>query len=97
MFEHPELRRKHSDEISYYPTHTYISNTISNKEKIQEKIALLNNPRFKCTINESLKIISNMHHQKIGEWFYNIPKKIKDGSSFNPNILIPSINLSKII
>jgi hypothetical protein len=97
-FEHPELRRKLSNEISYYPTQTYISNSRPIIEQIHEKIASINNPRFKCSlsINDSLKIISNMNHEKIGKWFYNIPKKIEDCSSLNSTIHIPSIRLSKI-
>lgn len=97
-FEHPELRRNIYKNVSYYPTYTCIPDTKSSIEYIQEKIANLGNPSLKCTLSlkDSLKIISNMEPKKIGEWFYNVPKKIQDNLSFNSSTLVPLTELSKL-
>ncbi|CAH1732686.1 uncharacterized protein LOC126552114 isoform X3 [Aphis gossypii] len=100
-FEHPELRHniyKDIKNISYYPTYTCIPDTKSSIEYIQEKMENLGTPSLNCTLsyNESLKVMSKMEPQKIGEWFYNIPKKIHDNLSFNSSTLVPLTDLSKI-
>ncbi|CAI6355585.1 unnamed protein product [Macrosiphum euphorbiae] len=97
-FEHPELRRNIYKNCSYYPTYTCIPDTKSSVEYIQEKIENLGNPSLKCTLSfkDSLKVMSNMEPKKIGEWFYNIPKKIQDNLSFNSSSLVPLTELSKI-
>jgi len=100
-FEHPELRHniyKDIKNVSYYPTYTCIPDTKSSIEYIQEKMENLGNPNLNCTLsyNESLKVISKMEPQKIGEWFYNVPKKIHDNLSFNSSKLVPLTDLSKI-
>ncbi|KAE9533540.1 hypothetical protein AGLY_009178 [Aphis glycines] len=100
-FEHPELRHniyKDIKNVSYYPTYTCIPDTKSSIEYIQEKMENLGTPSLNCTLsyNESLKVMSKMEPQKIGEWFYNIPKKIHDNLSFNSSTLVPLTDLSKI-
>jgi len=97
-FEHPELRRNIYKNCSYYPTYTCIPDTRSSVEYIHKKIENLGNPRLKCTLSfkDSLKVISNMEPKKIGEWFYNVPKKIQDNLSFNSSSLVPLTELSKI-
>ncbi|XP_025191214.1 uncharacterized protein LOC112591588 isoform X2 [Melanaphis sacchari] len=97
-FEHPELRHNIHKDVSYYPTYTCIPDTKSSIEYIQEKIANLGNPSLKCMLSfkESLKVMSKMEPQKIGEWFYNVPKKIQDNLSFDSSTLVPLTDLSKI-
>ncbi|XP_026816767.1 uncharacterized protein LOC113556171 isoform X1 [Rhopalosiphum maidis] len=96
-FEHPELRHNIYKNVSYYPTYNCIPDTKSSIEYIQDKIANLN-PNLKCTLSfkESLKVMSKMEPQQIGEWFYNVPKKIQDNLSFNSSTLVPLTDLSKI-
>ncbi|KAL4135913.1 hypothetical protein QTP88_007494 [Uroleucon formosanum] len=98
-FEHPELRRNiYKNSSSYYPTYTCIPDTRSSVEYIHEKITNLSNPRLKRTLSfkDSLKVMSNMEPKKIGEWFFNVPKKIQDNLSFNSSSLVPLTELSKI-
>jgi len=97
-FEHPELRQNIHKNCSYYPTYTCIPDTKSSVKYIQEKIENLGNPSLKCTLSfkDSLKVMSNMKPTKIGEWFYNVPKKIQDNLSFNSSSLVPLTELSKI-
>lgn len=97
-FEHPELRQNIYEKCSYYPTYTCIPDTKSSVEYIQEKIKNLGDPSLKCTLSfkDSLKVMSNMEPKQIGEWFYNVPKKIQDNLSFNSSSLVPLTELSKI-
>lgn len=94
-FEQPEIRQSFHNDISYYPTYTCIPHTMSNVEYIQERMAQLGNNNFKCTFsfNESLKFLSNVEPREIGEWFYNVPKKIQDDLSFDSNALVPLTQL----
>lgn len=96
-FEQPELHRNVFKNVSYYPTNNCIPNTRSNIESIEDKIANLGTFNFKCALsfNKSIKVMSNMAPRVIGEWFYNIPKKIQDDLSFDTPKLIPFTKLSK--
>lgn len=96
-FEQPELHRNVFKNVSYYPTNNCIPNTRFNIESIKDKIANLGAPNFKCALsfNKSLKAMSNIAPQVIGEWFYNIPQKIQDDLSFDLPKLTPFSMLSK--
>lgn len=97
-FEYPELRQNIHNNVSYYPTFNCIPDTRSSIEYIQEKIANVGNHTLNYTLSfkESLKVISNMKPRQIGEWFYNVPKKIQDDLSFNSSKLVPLTELSKL-
>lgn len=75
-FEFPELHQNVSN-ILYYPTYNLFPNSGSSIKNIQEKIAQLDNHNLKCSLSfeNSLKFVSNMVPQQIGNWFYNIKKK----------------------
>lgn len=94
-FEQPEVRQSFPYNFSYYPTCTCIPHTMSSVEYIQDRMAQLGNNNFKCSFsfNESLKFLSNVEPRKIGEWFYNVPKKIQDDLSFDSNALVPLTQL----
>lgn len=96
MFEQPELRQYLSKKISYSPTCTYIPNTGSSMEFIKKKLVQLENCNSNSTLsfNESIKIMSNIKPQKIGDWFYKVHEKIKDDLSFDSTVLIPIPKLS---
>lgn len=94
-FEQPGIRQSFPNNTSYYPTYTSIPHTMSSVEYIQERIAQLGNNNFKCSLsfNESLKFLSSVEPREIGEWFYNVPKKIQDDLSFDSNALVPLTQL----
>lgn len=96
-FEQPELHKNILKNVSYYPTNNCIPNTGSTIECVEKKIANLGIPNLKSisSFKKSIKSMSNIPPQIIGEWFYNVPKKLQDDLSFDPFKLTPFTKLSK--
>lgn len=95
-FEHPELTGYISKNFGFYhPTNLFVPNTRPSMEYIQEKIFQLDERNTKCTLSfeESIKILSNLEPNKIGQWFYNVPNKIQDDLSFDSYVLNPITDL----
>jgi len=95
-FEQPKLNQNIPS--VYYPVSTCVPYTTNSYvEHIKNKIIETENINSTCSLllKESIRIISNMKSQKIGEWFHDIPKKIEDELSFEFNALIPITELSK--
>lgn len=91
MFEQPELRYNTPKSISYYPTYSYVPNTGSSMQFIQERITKIDDHGSNCTLSNSefLDVMSNIEPRQIGDWFYKVPKKIKDDLSFDSTVLVP--------
>lgn len=79
-FERTKLRKPNSYDNFFYPTGTCMINTKSCVDYINRKITKISNNNIKCTFpfKKSIKILSIIEPSKIGEWIYNIPKKIQD-------------------
>lgn len=86
-FEQTKLRKHTSYDNFYYPTSSCVINTKSCVEYINKKITKINNNNnnIKCTFpfKKSIKILSIIDPSIIGEWIYNIPKKIQDDFLLN--------------
>lgn len=96
-FEHPELRTFVKKVKLCYPISVNIPDTKSSLEYVHERISRLDNRCLKraMSFSESIQFISNVKPQQIGEWFYNIPKKIEDDFSFDTTQLTSLIEMSK--
>lgn len=94
-FEQPKLNQNISN--VYYPMSTCVSYTKSYFEHMKNKIIEMERGNFTCTLSlkECTRIISNIESQKIDDWFNDIPKKVQDELSFESNVLIPIMELSK--
>lgn len=96
-FEHPELRTFVQKVKLCYPMSVNMPDTKSSLEYVHERISRLDNYSLKraMSFSESIEFISNVKPQQIGEWFYNIPKKIEDDFSFDTTQLTSLIEMSK--
>lgn len=89
-FERPELYRVIPNDITYYPTNACASITESKFESVKMRIANLDKSNIKVPLSykKSMRAMFNMKTEDIGNWFYKIPKQIKDDLSLDSTELI---------